>query len=44
MSIGTQVAGYRLQELVGERGMGVVYRAYEEVLERSVAPACSTSA
>ena len=37
MSVGTQIAGYRLEEQIGRGGMGVVYRAHELALERSVA-------
>jgi hypothetical protein len=37
MIIGTQIAGYRLEELIGRGGMGVVYRAHDLALERPVA-------
>jgi YVTN family beta-propeller protein len=37
MSVGTQVAGYRLEEEIGRGGMGVVYRAHDLALDRSVA-------
>ena len=37
MSIRRQIAGYRLEELIGRGGMGVVYRAHDLALERSVA-------
>jgi len=35
--IGTVIAGYRVDEIVGRGGMGVVYRAMDILLERPVA-------
>ena len=35
--VGSEVAGYRVDELVGRGGMGEVYRARDERLERNVA-------
>ena len=35
--VGSELAGYRLETLVGRGGMGVVYRAYDLALERPVA-------
>ena len=35
--IGTELAGYRIEGLVGRGGMGVVYRAVQTRLERHVA-------
>ena len=35
--VGSQVAGYRLDEQIGRGGMAVVYRAYDDRLERRVA-------
>jgi YVTN family beta-propeller protein len=35
--VGTELAGYRLEALIGRGGMGVVYRAYDLALERPVA-------
>jgi len=35
--IGSQIAGYRLEEQIGRGGMAVVYRAYDVRLDRNVA-------
>ena len=35
--IGSEIAGYRIEALVGRGGMGVVYRAHDVALDRSVA-------
>lgn len=33
---GRKIRGYQLDELIGEGGFGVVYRAYQDVIEREV--------
>ena len=35
--IGTELAGYRIEALVGRGGMGVVYRGHDLALDRDVA-------
>ncbi len=36
-SVGAEIAGYRLDELIGQGGMAVVWRAYDARLDRQVA-------
>src|SRR6204780_4066340 len=36
-SVGSQIAGYLLEEQIGQGGMAVVFRAYDERLDRTVA-------
>jgi serine/threonine-protein kinase len=37
LGFGSQIAGYRLEEQIGQGGMAVVYRAYDPRLDRRVA-------
>ncbi|HMG63993.1 MAG TPA: serine/threonine-protein kinase, partial [Streptosporangiaceae bacterium] len=37
MSVGSLVAGYRLEQQIGQGGMAVVYRAHDSRLDRDVA-------
>jgi serine/threonine-protein kinase len=37
LSVGSQVAGYQIEQLMGRGGMAVVYRAYDPRLDRQVA-------
>src|SRR5215210_9075328 len=37
LSVGSEIAGYRIEAVAGRGGMGVVYRAVDLTLERPVA-------